>query len=223
MHNFLRLLLVFMLFFVTSCSKEEANVENNVNDEHQIKNNHSNVLNSNEIGDIIAIDGLKEINISDINIFDSKYYRNGLNINLNENLLNKKITISLENGKEWINISEVVLEPLKLTADNKAESVIFSLDNLGTIKAKDIDDETIKLFSKYIPINTTLEIGNEIETKINMPKDTMASIWFYPICYKVTYNDKDYHILKIANKINDESIIKPVSDGIIEIRIQQTK
>ena len=53
-----------------------------------------------------------------------------------------------------------------------------------------------------------------------MPKDTMASIWFYPICYKVTYNDKDYHILKIANKINDESIIKPVSDGIIEIRIQ---
>ena len=67
MHNFLRLLLVFMLFFVTSCSKEEANVENNVNDENQIKNNHSNVLNSNEIGDIITIDGLKEINISDEN------------------------------------------------------------------------------------------------------------------------------------------------------------
>ena len=98
MKKICKLLLVFMLFFVTSCSKEEANVENNVNDEHQIKNNHSNVLNSNEIGDIIAIDGLKEINISDINIFDSKYYRNGLNINLNENLLNKKITISLENG-----------------------------------------------------------------------------------------------------------------------------
>ena len=156
MKKICKLLLVFMLFFVTSCSKEEANVENNVNDEHQIKNNHSNVLNSNEIGDIIAIDGLKEINISDITIFDSKYYRNGLNINLNENLLNKKITISLENGKEWINISEVVLEPLKLTADNKAESVIFSLDNLGTIKAKDIDDETIKLFSKYIKESNTI-------------------------------------------------------------------
>ena len=60
MKKICKLLLVFMLFFVTSCSKEEANVENNVNDEHQIKNNHSNVLNSNETGDIIAIDDLKE-------------------------------------------------------------------------------------------------------------------------------------------------------------------
>ena len=109
MKKICKLLLVFMLFFVTSCSKEEANVENNVNDEHQIKNNHSNVLNSNEIGDIIAIDGLKEINISDINIFDSKYYRNGLNINLNENLLNKKITISLEKVFKIIGLLTLIL------------------------------------------------------------------------------------------------------------------
>lgn len=218
MRNFFKLLLVFILIFVTSCSKEKINA----NDEHQIKNNDSNVTSSNENGDIVTIDidGLKEINISDINNSGSKYYRNGLNINLNDNLLNQRFTILLDDGKEWICISEVVLEPLKLTADNKAERLIFSLHNLGTIKSKDIDNEIIKLFSKYIPINTTLEIGNEIETEVSLSKDTTASIWFYPICYKVTYKNKDYQILKIANKINNESTIKPVSDGIIEIRIQ---
>lgn len=219
-YKLLKFLLVFMLLFVASCSKEENNINGNVTEEHQIQSSYSSIVSSNETGDIISIDGLKEINISDINNPDSRYYRNGSIINLNEDMLNQKLTISVDNGKEWINISEVALEPLKLTADNKAESVIFSLDNLGTIKSKNIDEEIIKLFSKYIPINTTLEIGNEISIEVNLPKDTTASIWFYPICYKVTFNDKDYRILKIANKINNENTIKPVSDGIIEIRIQ---
>ena len=96
--------------------------------------------------------------------------------------------------------------------------MIFIKNGTVNTVTKGIINSNILIDNKKI-----IEIGNEIETKINMPKDTMASIWFYTICYKVTYNDKDYHILKIANKINDESIIKPVSDGIIEIRIQSTK
>lgn len=49
-------------------------------------------------------------------------------------------------------------------------------------------------------------------------EDSTASLWFYPICYEITYNDNVYRILKPANMADNIEFMYMVSDGLIEVR-----
>ena len=212
--NTLAALILLLSFSLVSCSKE---MHSSVNREKTTDNSKNNTT------DRINIDNLSEINISQWRNDESssEFYRNNIKICKDEIVLNDSVTyITNDFTQNNIEVSEVMLKPIKLTADYAAENASFTvnMDSLGIVEVSDIDDTIKKELSKYIPINTALELGQEKELKFEALGKKNISIWFYPICYKMLYNGKEYKILKISNKIDDKNIIKVVSDGVYEVR-----
>ena len=215
--NTLMVMILLLSFSLVSCSKEIQSSPN-------IKETSDDFNNAaDRITDRINIDDLPEINVSQWQNDESssEFYRNNIKIYKDEIVLNDSITYITDSSvQKNIEVSEVMLEPIKLTADYAAEnsSLTVNMDYFGIVEVSNIEDSISKKLSKYIPINTVLELGQGIELKFESLDKENISIWFYPICYKVLYNGKEYKILKISNKTNDKNIVKAVSDGVYEIR-----
>lgn len=123
----------------------------------------------------------------------------------------------------FIEVSEVMLEPIKLLYDYGSNGLsAINSDQLGYIKANEINSNDLKMIEKCIPINFDLKIEQEITLNNEKFDDNkIVSFWFYPICYEITYNEETvYRILKTANPIQNKDMIRIVTDGLIEVRCE---
>lgn len=208
-HNKLNYLLVFMLL-LTSC--KSVSVDNS-NDEDPIVSeasqedfvtNVSSLVDFNFTGTIedtyicALFRNKKQITFEDVNVYEESRYL-------------------VSNSNEYIKVKEIILEPLKISADYApSEAIIIS--KLDTIKlcTDEIDKDVLDVLSKVIPINATLSSNADVPYEdYDFPSGKMVSVWFYPICYEVTYGEDTYRILKVesGNELN-----KLCSDGVYELR-----
>ena len=153
----------------------------------------------------LKIDSLNKIDLSTYQFNENyKYYRSGSKIDPSTLKLKDKSTYDIKEYSKNINveIKEVLLEPIKISSKES-----------NHIRSNKIKNDISKIISKCIPVNEELEIvvDDEITKEVNL--------WFYPICYEVTINNKTYRVLKVDNKSNENSIIKVKADGILEVRI----
>lgn len=108
------------------------------------------------------------------------------------------------------NLQRILIQKLKKYYQNQLKSVLKIIIISEVTRLK---NSISKIISKCIPVNEELEIvvDEEITKEVNL--------WFYPICYEVTINNKTYRVLKVDNKSNENSIIKVKADGMLEVRI----
>lgn len=149
----------------------------------------------------------------------NRYFRDGMEVKSTDIKLAETLVYAIDKDV-YLEINEVLLEPIKLTADYDSEGLInLPLDNWGYVGTDKIEPSVKKIISKYVPINYELKIDQNINVDSSMfVEDSTASLWFYPICYEITYNDNVYRILKPANMADNIEFMYMVSDGLIEVR-----
>ena len=169
---------------------------------------------------IFNVNSLEKIDLSTYE-FDTKnrYFRDGMEVKSTDIKLAETLVYAIDKDV-YLEINEVLLEPIKLTADYDSEGLInLPLDNWGYVGTDKIEPSVKKIISKYVPINYELKIDQNISVDSSMfVEDSTASLWFYPICYEITYNDNVYRILKSANMADNIEFMYMVSDGLIEVR-----
>ena len=170
---------------------------------------------------IINVNSLEKL---DLNTYDfgtkNRYFKDGIEVKSDDIKLAEPLVYAVDKDV-YVEINEVLLEPIKLTADYGGDGVSnLPVDNLGYVGVNLIDPSVKKIISKYIPINYELKIEQNIIVDSSLfVNGSAVSLWFYPICYEVTINNKTYRVLKVDNKSNENSIIKVKADGILEVRI----
>lgn len=219
-----------ILVTMTSCQKDTENVIDNDNEDNQsslIENDFDNTeLNNNDNLAVYNISSLEKIDLNNFKFnSDSTYYREATLVDIDGFELDKSMFYIVNDGSEnnFIEVSEVMLEPIKLLYDYGSNGLsAINSDQLGYIKANDINLKDLKLIEKCIPINFDLKIEQEITLDNEKFDDNkIVSFWFYPICYEITYNKENvYRILKTANPIQNDEMIRVVADGLIEIRCE---
>ena len=149
----------------------------------------------------------------------NRYFRDGMEVKSTDIKLAETLVYAIDKDV-YLEINEVLLEPIKLTADYNSEGLInLPLDNWGYVGVDKINTSVKKIISKYVPINYELKIDQNINVDSSMfVENSTASLWFYPICYEITYNDNVYRILKPANMADNIEFMYMVSDGLIEVR-----
>ena len=151
---------------------------------------------------IFNVNSLEKIDLSTYEFgTKNRYFRDGMEVKSTDIKLAETLVYAIDKDV-YLEIKEVLLEPIKIS----------SKDN-NHIRSNKIKNDISKIISKCIPVNEELEIvvDDEITKEVNL--------WFYPICYEVTINNKTYRVLKVDNKSNENSIIKVKADGILEVRI----
>ena len=128
-----------------------------------------------------------------------------------------KYIVNIDGLNEYVKVKEIILEPLKISADY-APSESLTINKMDSINlcTSAIDEDVLDIISKIIPINISLNTNTDVPyEEYNFPSGKKVSVWFYPICYEVTYGEDTYRILKIeeGNEFN-----KMCSDGIYELR-----
>lgn len=219
-----------ILVTMTSCQKDTENVIDNDNEDNQsslIENDFDNTeLNNNDNLAVYNISSLEKIDLNNFEFNpDSSYYRESSLVDIDGFELDKSMFYIVNDGYEnnFIEVSEIMLEPIKLLYDYGSNGLsAINSDQLGYIKANEINLKDLKLIEKCIPINFDLKIEQEITLDNEKIDDNkIVSFWFYPICYEITYNKKTvYRILKTANPIQNDEMIRVVADGLIEIRCE---
>lgn len=175
---------------------------------------------------IFNVNSLEKIDLNNFKFnSDSSYYREASLVDIDGFELDKSMFYIVNDGTEnnFIEVSEIMLEPIKLLYDYGSNGFsAINTDQLGYIKANDINLKDLKLIEKCIPINFDLKIEQEITLDNEKFDDNkIVSFWFYPICYEITYNKETvYRILKTANPIQNDEMIRVVADGLIEIRCE---
>ena len=149
----------------------------------------------------------------------NRYFRDGIEVKPDDIKLAEPLVYAVDKDV-YLEINEVLLEPIKLTADYNSEELInLPVDNLGYVGVDKINTSVKEIISKYVPFNYELKIDQNISVDSSMfVEDSTASLWFYPICYEITYNDNVYRILKPANMADNIEFMYMVSDGLIEVR-----
>ena len=170
---------------------------------------------------IININSLEKLDLGTYEFgTKNRYFRDGIEVKSDDIKLAEPLVYAVDKDV-YVEINEVLLEPIKLTADYDGDGVSnLPVDNLGYVGVNLIDPSVKKIISKYIPINYELKIEQNIIVDSSLfVNGSAVSLWFYPICYEVTINNKTYRVLKVDNKSNENSIIKVKADGILEVRI----
>lgn len=219
-----------ILVTMASCQKDTENVTNNDNEDNQsslIKNDFDNIeLNNNDDLAVYNISSLEKIDLNNFKFnSDSSYYREATLVDIDGFELDKSMLYIVNDGtaNNFIEVSEIMLEPIKLLYDYGSNGLsAIKSDQLGHIKANEINSNDLKLIEKCIPINFDLKIEQEITLANEKFDDNkIVSFWFYPICYEITYNEETvYRILKTANPIQNKEMIRIVADGLIEVRCE---
>lgn len=169
---------------------------------------------------IFNVNSLEKIDLSTYEFgTKNRYFRDGMEVKSTDIKLAETLVYAIDKDV-YLEINEVLLEPIKLTADYNSEGLInLPLDNWGYVGTDKIEPSVKKIISKYVPINYELKIDQNISVDSSMfVEDSTASLWFYPICYEITYNDNVYRILKPANMADNIEFMYMVSDGLIEVR-----
>ena len=173
-----------------------------------------------DVENIFNVNSLEKI---DLNTYDfgtkNRYFRDGIEVKSDDIKLAKPLVYAIDKDV-YVEINEVLLEPIKVTADYGGDGVSnLPVDNLGYVGVNLIDPSVKKIISKYIPINYELKIEQNIIVDSSLfVNGSAVSLWFYPICYEITYNDNVYRILKPANMADNIEFMYMVSDGLIEVR-----
>lgn len=227
---FIIILTFGILITMASCQKDTENVTNNDNEDNQsslIKNDFDNTeLNNNDDLAVYNISSLEKIDLNNFKFnSDSSYYREATLVDIDDFELDKSMLYIVNDGtaNNFIEVSEIMLEPIKLLYDYGSNGLsAIKSDQLGHIKANEINSNDLKLIEKCIPINFDLKIEQEITLANEKFDDNkIVSFWFYPICYEITYNEETvYRILKTANPIQNKEMIRIVADGLIEVRCE---
>ncbi len=169
---------------------------------------------------IFNVNSLEKIDLSTYEFgTKNRYFRDGMEVKSTDIKLAETLVYAIDKDV-YLEINEVLLEPIKLTADYDSEGLInLPLDNWGYVGTDKIEPSVKKIISKYIPINYELKIEQNIIVDSSLfVEDSAASLWFYPICYEITYNDNVYRILKPANMADNIEFMYMVADGLIEVR-----
>lgn len=167
---FILILSFGILITMTSCQKDTENATDNDSEDNQsslIENDIDNTeLNNNDNLAVYNISSLEKI---DLNYFkfnsDSTYYREATLVDIDGFELDKSMFYIVNDGTEnnFIEVSEVMLEPIKLLYDYGSNGLsTINSDQLGYIKANEINLNDLKLIEKCIPINFDLKIEQEI-------------------------------------------------------------
>ena len=169
---------------------------------------------------IININSLEKLDLGTYEFgTKNRYFRDGIEVKSDDIKLAEPLVYAVDKDV-YVEINEVLLEPIKLTADYDGDGVSnLPVDNLGYVGVNLIDPSVKKIISKYIPINYELKIEQNIIVDSSLfVNGSAVSLWFYPICYEITYNDNVYRILKPANMADNIEFMYMVSDGLIEVR-----
>lgn len=173
-----------------------------------------------DVENIFNVNSLEKI---DLNTYEfgtkNRYFRDGIEVKSDDIKLAEPLVYAVDKDV-YVEINEVLLEPIKVTADYGGDGVSnLPADNLGYVGVNLIDPSVKKIISKYIPINYELKIEQNIIVDSSLfVNGSAVSLWFYPICYEITYNDNVYRILKPANMTDNIEFTYMVSDGLIEVR-----
>ena len=212
MHNKKIVYLIITIFLLVSC----ANKTSNKSDEQ--KPVASNTSEEEFVTDVTSLLDYKfSGTIEDAYI--SALFRNKKQIMFEhvDAYKESKYIVNINGLNEYAKVKEVILEPLKISADY-APSESLTINEIDSIKlcTSAINEDVLDIISKIIPINSTLSTNTDVPyEEYNFPSGKKVSVWFYPICYEVTYGENTYRILKIeeGNEFN-----KMCSDGIYELR-----
>lgn len=169
----------------------------------------------------IGANELKEISIEEIKSSDynSIYYRSGKEIDYEDIKLEESIVFILEDKSlSNIEVSEVLLEPIKISADFAGEVTLRNISS--QIYLDEIDTDIKEVASKIIPVNTEMSIRQEVE-EIIIKENSIGSLYFYPICYELKYEGKTYRFLKHTDRITEEVTKYLSCDGILELRLRE--
>lgn len=169
---------------------------------------------------IINVNSLEKLDLGTYEFgTKNRYFRDGIEVKSDDIKLAEPLVYAIDKDV-YLEINEVLLEPIKLTADYNSEGLInLPVDNLGYVGVDKINTSVKKIISKYVPINYELKIDQNISVDSRLfAENSAVSLWFYPICYEITYNDNVYRILKPANMADNIEFMYVVSDGLIEVR-----
>lgn len=169
---------------------------------------------------IINVNSLEKLDLGTYEFgTKNRYFRDGIEVKSDDIKLAEPLVYAVDKDV-YVEINEVLLEPIKLTADYGGDGVSnLPVDKLGYVGVNLIDPSVKKIISKYIPINYELKIEQNIIVDSSLfVNGSAVSLWFYPICYEITYNDNVYRILKPANMTDNIEFTYMVSDGLIEVR-----
>ena len=106
---------------------------------------------------IINVNSLEKL---DLNTYDfgtkNRYFKDGIEVKSDDIKLAEPLVYAVDKDV-YVEINEVLLEPIKLTADYGGDGVSnLPVDNLGYVGVNLIDPSVKKIISKYIPINYEL-------------------------------------------------------------------
>ena len=169
---------------------------------------------------IINVNSLEKLDLGTYEFgTKNRYFRDGIEVKPDDIKLAEPLVYAVDKDV-YVDINEVLLEPIKVPADYGGDGVSnLPVDNLGYVGVNLIDPSVKKIISKYIPINYELKIEQNIIVDSSLfVNGSAVSLWFYPICYEITYNDNVYRILKPANMTDNIEFTYMVSDGLIEVR-----
>ena len=212
------LLMAAILNLLTGCTVQNQSEQKNKSSEHNQSKKEETAI------DINKLSSLHEISISEESLSDkSKFF------DLEGNPIDM-IEISLKSGEYYIiddcsiAISEVILSPIKIDANYKVlKDQYVEFANLASYSSVENDNIQMKnILQRIIGFNTILPISHNLSQIQFIPSsDTVITIYFYPICYKVeTFyykyeNPSDtFYTLKGAHQFDGL-----YCDGIYEIRI----
>ena len=221
------MILVILIFMIsgTACGTETIENHEIVDEELEgVIKDGSYATASNEYIEIKPLSGLKEISPNQLMLDDLVYHQyfkiTGEKI-FGEDFKLDEYKRYIVDGEELF-ISTILLEGQQLvptmrdgkTLDHPLEDISFNLK---------IDDAKLKdLLNKCIGYSEELELYPNVyklnyDTEKYQSKDLIMSYNFYPICYKVEYQGKEYRILK-RQEVVENGITKIYADGLIDIQ-----
>ncbi len=211
----LRIFIPIFLIFLSACTskiQEPLSTENVKEVSSIIESEERAGIGANELKKI----SIEEVKSSDYN---SIYYRSGKEIDYEDIKLEEPIVFILEDKSlKNIEVSEVLLEPMKISADFVGEVTLRNI--CSQIYLDQIDADIKEIVSKIIPVNTEMLIRQEVE-EITINENWIGGLYFYPICYELKYKDETYRILKHTDRISDEATKYLSCDGILELRLRE--
>lgn len=132
---------------------------------------------------------------------------------------------------EELIVSQIILEPIKITADYKGpyDMNFQKLENHMILKGQDIDDTLTVRLNKIMGYNEYLNVYTEFDKfNISLKTNKTVSMYFYPFVYEIEYKDDCYRILKPEKAIAEQefengtiTVPKLFNDGIYELRFKE--
>lgn len=193
------IILILLTSFISACAKTDDRIY--MRDYIYLKSDISEGEKS-----MHDISTLKEANLNtDSDDYDHQYFNGaGELIDPKELKLGSAKTYLFED--ELYQVEEVLLKPLKLTADYKvSQGMRFNRNNdLIILTNHNLDPAIINFMQSTFAYNDELSIyPNYNRLDMYLIPEQVVSFYFSPIVYKITYQDHEYYALKTCISDSD--------------------